>query len=102
MENTSGITPVEYKALVLPDEVVETTEGGIFIPDETKEREQWAKIKATLIALGGGCFEDIPEPLPKPGDKVLISKYAGTLVDGNDNQTYRIIADKDIAAIIKE
>lgn len=104
MENTSGIQPVEYKVLVLPEQIEEKTQGGIYYPDQTHEKEEWAQIKATLVAMGGNAFKD-PEwqqPVPQIGDQVYIAKYAGNFINGIDGKEYRLCSDKDIGAIRKE
>lgn len=108
MENISGIQPVEYKVLVLPEEIEEKTEGkhgiGIFLADQTKEKEEWAQIKAILVAVGGSAFcdPDWKEPVPQIGDQVYIAKYAGNIIEGKDGKEYRLCSDKDIGAIRKE
>ena len=57
---------------------------------------------AEVLAIGPGAVEDgktIPMEV-KVGDKVLMSKYAGTEVkiDGNE---YIILSQKDILAIVE-
>ena len=105
MENTSGIQPVEYKVLVLPEQVEEKTEGKygspIIMPDTTKEKEEWAQIKALLVAIGGNAFKDPDweQPVPQIGDQVYIAKYAGNFIEGKDGKEYRLCSDKDIAAV---
>ena len=101
MQNTSGIQPVEYKVLVLPEKIEEKTEGGIILPDQTKEKEEWAQIKATLIAVGGNAFKDPDwqKPVPQIGHQVYSAKYAGNFLEGEDGKEYRRWRDKDIAAI---
>ena len=97
--NQSGIHPVEYKVLVLPDEVKEKTKGGIYLPETTREMEELAQVKATLVAKGGNAFEDWTDP-PEVGQRVFVAKYAGYRVRGADDRVYQIVNDKDIAAII--
>ena len=101
-KNKSGIYPIEYKVLLLPEKVDEKTEGGIFIPDKVKDQEEMAQVRATLIAIGGNAFEGMRQPLPRLGDKVYIAKYAGFRVEGLDGEMYQIANDKDIAGIIRE
>lgn len=102
MKNESEIYPVEYKVLVLLDKVEEKTEGGIYVPEQTREREEWAAQKGTLIAISGSAFEEWGEPIPKVGDKVCFARYAGQSIDGKDGKTYQVMNDKELAAIIKE
>ncbi len=103
MKNESGILPTEYKVLISPVEVDQKTRGGIIIPDETKDRDQFAQMKGTLVAVSPLAFtyDDWKNGSPpKPGDTVLFAKYAGAVVDGKDGKKYRLTNDKDIAAVL--
>jgi len=102
MKNTSGIIPVGRKVLVKPDDVEEKTSGGLFLPDTVRDKERMAQVKATLIDAGGNAFEDLNDPLPEPGQRVYVAKYAGIRIDGEDGEWYQLIYDEDIAAIIEE
>lgn len=103
LENTSGIEPVEFNCVFLPEKVEEKTASGIFLPEQHTEREQHASVQGVMVAASPLAFtyETWPEGVrpPQPGDKVLIAKYAGTMVTGTDGQDYRIIKDKDILAV---
>ena len=100
--NNSGIQPVDYRVLVKPETLEEKTEGGIVIPDTIRGRHDMAGIKATLVAVGVQAFEDVKDPAqrPKAGSIVAISKYAGYLIKGKDGVEYRLINDKDVAAVL--
>lgn len=102
--NESGIYPVEYRVLIKPVEVDEKI-GSVFIPQTTQERDQYAQMKGTLVAVSPLAFtyddwKDNSAAKPKPGDQVLFAKYAGAVVDGKDGKKYRIVNDKDIAAVL--
>ena len=101
MENKSGLKPVEYKVLILPKKVEEKTAGGIFIPDSAKTKEEFQRSEGVIVAFGPIAFTD-PNWLehPQVGDSVLYDKYAGSLVTGKDGETYRLINDKEIGAVI--
>jgi co-chaperonin GroES (HSP10) len=98
--NDAGIMPVEYKVMVKPD-FVDKKVGSIYMPDVAHEKEQMAQVKATLVAVGGNAFEDWKAPVPKPGDRVYVAKYAGIHKVGK-NADHQLINDKDIAGIIVE
>lgn len=106
MTNPSRINPTEYKVLISPILVDEKTKGGIIIPDEHKDREQFAQMQGTLVAVSPLAFTYADDASwgksakPKPGDKVLFAKFAGAVVKGMDGKDYRIVNDKDIAAVI--
>jgi len=103
MTNPSGILPTEYKVLIAPKAIDEKTKGGIIIPDQTKERDQFAQMEGELIAVSPLAFtyDDWKGHLPpKPGDRVLFAKYAGANVKGRDGKDYRLCNDKDVAAVL--
>jgi co-chaperonin GroES (HSP10) len=105
MTNPSGVMPTEYKVLILPTEIEEKTKGGIFLPDEHKDRAQFAQMEGTLIALAPLAFtydkwEGIEDQKPKVGDKVLFAKFAGFAHKGKDGKTYRVVNDRDVSAVI--
>ena len=102
-ENVSGIRPVEDKVLLLPDMIKEETSGGLHKPEVVVAQEQLAQVRALLVAMGGNCFEDWDEPVPKVGDRLMVCKYAGILdIQGADGMTYQICTDRDITAILDE
>lgn len=106
MNNPSKISPTEYKVLVSPEKVDEKTKGGIILPDEHKDREQFAQMQGTLVAVSPLAFTYADDDAwgdaakPKPGDKVMFAKFAGAAVKGMDGKDYRIISDKDVSAVI--
>lgn len=104
--NTSGIEPLDVRVLVHPDPVVEVTKGGIFLPDQVKESEKFATVKATLVAVGVNAFAEAKAnpsfTAPAPGDRVMIAKYGGVQIKGDDGNEYRLMNDEDVVALLKE
>lgn len=101
--NLSGILPVEYRVLISPKPVDEKSKGGILLPDETRERDQFAQMEGTLVACSPLAFtyDDWKGATPpKPGDRVLFAKFSGAKVTGKDGKEYRIVNDKDICAVL--
>lgn len=99
--NESGIIPIEYKVLVLPEQVDEKTAGGLYLAQQTREKEEMAQQKGTLIAVSEGAFDDWPGHKPQVGDYVYFSRYAGAILEGKDGKKYRLILDKDLGAIME-
>ena len=100
--NDSGVYPVDRKVLVKPETFEEKTKGGIVIPDSAREKDNMAHIKATIIACGVNAFEDIEikKQRPQVGQKAAIAKFAGYLITGKDDKSYRLINDLDIVAVL--
>lgn len=107
--NNTGIIPVGYKVLIeMREAIEEKTKGGIIIPDSVKEREDAASQIGVVLDYGKAAFTigtgDLPNEWdikPKIGTKVILNKYSGITVEGNDDKEYRIISDKEILAILK-
>jgi chaperonin GroES len=101
IQNPSGITPVGWRVLIKPKEVLEKSAGGIILTTETtKDREQMANTTGVVVAMGDQCYADEPNPWCKVGDKVIFAKYAGLLYTGGDGESYRMINDKDVTGFL--
>lgn len=100
MSNTSGITPVGHRVLILPVETERKTASGIVLMDKTAMMEEMAQTQGYVIELGDTCYDDQEAPWCKVGDLVMFGKYAGVVYEGNDKQKYRITNDKDVVAVI--
>ena len=74
-------------------EVEETTASGIILSTSTKEKP----VMSEVIAVGEGT-KDVKITV-KPGDKVIMAKYAGTEVK-LDGQDYVIVKMGDILAVV--
>jgi chaperonin GroES len=93
------IKPLGERVVIKMLEAEEKTLSGIVLPGTAKEKPQVAEI----VAVGPGGYDDKGREIKmevKVGDKVLISKYAGTEVKV-DNQEYTILKQGDILAIVE-
>lgn len=103
--NTSGFAPLDLKVIVMPDPVQDKI-GSIYVPETAKEKEKFAKAEGTLIAIGENAWEEAASrsakfTRPKPGDRILIGKYSGVLIEGKDGKDYRIMNDEDVLALLE-
>jgi chaperonin GroES len=89
-----NIKPLADRVVIKMLEAEETTKSGIVLPGTAKEKPQIAEV----MAAGPGTDEVKMEV--KKGDKVLISKYAGTEVKV-DGVEYTIVKQSDILAIVE-
>jgi chaperonin GroES len=92
------IKPLSDRVVIKMVEAVETTKSGIVLPGTAKEKPQVAEV----VAVGPGGVVDGKEITMtlSVGDRVLISKYAGTEVK-IDNVDYTILRQSDILAIVE-
>ena len=104
MKNESGIRATQYQVLVLPVEVEEKTQGGIILPEQTKEKDEHAADEGVLVDVSDGAFSYSDSVMagsdcPNVGDHVVFARFAGKRVQGNDGKNYRLMNDKDIIAV---
>lgn len=91
-----GFEPANNKVVVLPDSVPKYSAGGIAMPDDLVEKEEYAQIFAQLVAIGPDAWKDRKTPPAGVGDRVMIAKFTGQLFTGADGRRYRVIHDLDI------
>ncbi|MBD1845502.1 co-chaperone GroES [Cyanobacteria bacterium FACHB-63] len=96
--SVSTVKPLGDRVFVKVSEAEERTAGGIFLPDNAKEKPQVGEI----VAVGSGKLNEKGERQPMEveiGNKVLYSKYAGTDIKlGGDE--YVLLSEKDILAVV--
>lgn len=102
MENQSGLRPLGVAVLIEPYEP-ERKVGQIVIPDNVQERTVMLENRARVVEAGPAAWADEPQPRAKPGDLVLVTKFAGYMAKGpRDGKVYRFVNDRDIFAGIEE
>jgi len=94
-----NIKPLADRVVIRMLEAEETTKGGIILAGSAKEKPQIAEI--TAVGPGGVVDGKEIKMEVKVGDKVMISKYAGTEVK-LDGVEYTILRQSDILAIVLE
>jgi chaperonin GroES len=89
-----NIKPLQDRVVVKMTEAEETTKGGIILYGSAKEKPEIAEV----LEVGPGTSDVAMEV--KKGDKILISKYAGTNVK-LDGEEYIIVKMEDILAVVE-
>ena len=87
------LKPLGTRVVIEPKEAETRTAGGLYIPDNAKEKPQ----QGVVVAVGPGAKDEPMEV--KTGDVVLYGKYAGTEVTVETNK-YLIVKQSDILAIL--
>ena len=92
------IKPLSNRVLIKMKEKEETTKSGIILSGASQEKPQIAEV----IEVGPGekIEGKVQEMYVKKGDKVIVSKYAGTEVK-YEGQEYIIVKQDDILAIVE-
>lgn len=94
-----GVRPLHDRILVrrMPEE--ERTAGGLFIPDNAKEKPQ----RGEIVATGKGRVTEDGKVLPlevKAGDRVLFGKFAGNELKLNGEELL-MMREEDVLAVIQ-
>ncbi|MEG0751131.1 MAG: co-chaperone GroES [Oscillospiraceae bacterium] len=92
------LKPLADRVVLKMTEAEETTKSGIVLTASAKEKPQIAEV----LAVGPGGLVDGKEVqmTVKKGDKVILSKYAGTEVK-MDGEECVIVRQSDILAIVE-
>jgi len=98
--------PTGWRLLVMPYMGRATTDGGVLIPDQVRDREALATVVAYVLKVGPLAYRDPNKfgeagPWCKEGDWICIGRYAGARfkIEGGE---VRIINDDEVIATILE
>lgn len=93
-----NLKPLADRVIVKDIEVEEKTDGGIILSAKSQEKPQIAEVVA--VGPGGLVDGNQVEMTVSVGQKVIVSKYAGTEVKVEDEK-YNIVKQSDILAIVE-
>tara|TARA_R100000664_G_C2755900_1_gene143677 strand:- start:566 stop:1036 length:471 start_codon:yes stop_codon:yes gene_type:complete len=98
--------PTGWRILLLPFQGKKKTSGGIYIPDDVREKEAVGTVCGYVLRVGPLAYHDYDKfPLGGPwcreGDWVIFGRYAGSRfkIEGGE---VRILNDDEILARIKD
>jgi chaperonin GroES len=94
--------PTGWRLVVLPFKMKEKTKGGLYIGQETIERQQIGSTCGLVLAMGPHCYdkEKFPEgPWCKKGDWIIFARYAGSRIQ-IDGGEVRMLNDDEVLATI--
>mgnify|MGYP001406450728 FL=1 len=103
-ESTKLPQPTGWRILVLPFKMGEKTKGGIFMGQDTLEKQQVASQCGNVLAMGPDCYRDKDRytqgPWCKVGDWVMFARYAGSRIKIEGGEV-RLLNDDEVLATIK-
>ena len=92
------IKPLSDRVLIKMKENEETTKSGIILTANSKEKPQIAEVLE--VGPGGQIDGNEVKMYIKKGDKVVLSKYAGTEIK-YEGEELIIVKQNDILAIVE-
>jgi chaperonin GroES len=81
--------PTGWRLVVLPFKMPEKTRGGLYLGQDTLERQQVGSTCGLVLAMGPHC----------KGDWVIFAKYAGSRIQ-IDGGEVRLLNDDEVLATI--
>lgn len=93
-----ALKPLGSRVVIEPIEEDEKTAGGIYLPENAKEKPQ----RGTVLAIGPGDRDESGKRIPMDvaaGDQVLFAKYAGSEIK-LDGKKLLIMRESDLLGII--
>ena len=102
-ESTKLPMPTGWRLLVLPFKMKEKTKGGLYLGQETIERQQVGSNCGMVLKMGAHCYdkERYPEgPWCKKGYWIIFARYAGSRIQ-IDGGEVRLLNDDEVLATIE-
>ena len=107
------IIPAGHRLLVKPfkqedvDDILKKAKESGFLKDfeivnSNKKREDASVDRGTVLAVGPDCWPDSKEPWCSVGDQIFFAKFAPKFVEDTDGETYGILNDEDVCAVLKD
>lgn len=93
------LRPLQDRVVVRRHDTASVTSGGIFIPENFKEKGDTGEV----LAVGPGIYDEYGDLTPvkvKVGDTILFHKLAGHVVEV-DKVEYLLLKNSDIFGVIK-
>jgi co-chaperonin GroES (HSP10) len=103
-----------WRVMIVPYSQPRVTRGGIHIPDSVVKVEQLATVIGYVVSVGPLAYKDERKfgensvPWCKPGDYVIIGRYAGARLtmrgenEGLDDLACRILNDDEILGTVPD
>ncbi len=98
MSKSIQIKPLAGYALIKPEESVEKTASGIYLPDNAQERPA----KGKVVAVGASIYDHGKEVVAqfKVGETVIYKKWGGDEIK-MDGEEFKVVKFDDVMAIIE-
>ena len=99
--------PLGWKVLVHPNQAKKQTAGGILLPNQSLDNEEYLTAHGIILAMGELAYRDRDTgsawkgEWPKTGDRITYGKYAGQKLTVNGVKLL-LLNDDEITSILPE
>lgn len=103
--------PCGHYVIVKPDVIEKVSTGGIILNDDVVNRENTAKVRGTLVAVGENAWKafDTGQPWAKVGDKVYFKRHVSDKIEDETDLDEQgkpsllfLLSDDNIMAVIED
>ena len=108
LKRVKSVTPTGYNVLIDMMEVKDTSDGGVYLGESTRSREQLAMTVGQVVAFGPACFRNMESGINSPeewgvkvGDWVRFPTQCFTKTPTTECKTLVMILDHDIKATVE-
>ena len=97
--------PCCYTLLIALPEAEDKTEGGVYVPEDLRDREHTASVSGMILRMGPDAYGDkdrFPSgPYCKEGDWIIMQAYTGIRIKVH-GQEFRLINDDCVKAVVED
>lgn len=98
IKNLSGWKPVGHAVLLKAVEL-EAKSSAIHIPKAVAESSATGDLTGVVVEIGADCWTGPNETRRcEVGDTVVVTRYAGGILTGDDGKVYRMVPDHSVYA----
>lgn len=109
-ETQLPLNPVGYFMLVEERKAENKSKGGIVLPSEAIDAQQYLNMYGKVVAMGNLCYrhkEFQDTPWCELGDLIMFHKHTGMRIDvkaatGDVDTRYRLLKDNDVIATVND
>lgn len=98
--------PVGWRVMIEPIEVKKVTKGGIHLPEQTQDAQEYMRYVGLVVGIGPGAYMhrkfEGQAPWCQVGDWIIHGKYAGqeVMIQGTERiHSFRFVNDDEILAV---
>ncbi len=105
------VVPVGWRVLLRCYEPPTTTSGGMIIPAEVLESEEYLSYVGQIVAMGSECYKAVSrsgidmsniDPKPEVGDWIMYGTYGGQTIRTKTGTKYLMMNDDSIMGIVDD
>jgi co-chaperonin GroES (HSP10) len=99
--------PIGWKVLVQPSQVKKKSKGGILLPSESQDAQEYLTAHGTILAMGDLAYRDRDTgqgwkgDWPSNGDRITYGRYAGQKMTVNGVKLI-LLNDDEVTSVVPE